>query len=165
MASTRPPANLEIEWRSDYQVMLAGHGDTLTATQRMEGNAEAVFESSGIGTQSAAREEAYRADVEREIDAIAGAMKLAGLDPNAPLTEASYLLLSTTLQGNPAMEELALQGHGVQNPPSARYKGAYGRLHVRRQHVLRRRRGRQRHSGPRGRVRQHRLLPAVRHCL
>jgi len=125
-------ANLEMEWRTDYQTMLAGNGASLTATQRMEGNAEAVFENSNIILmwQGAAKEAAYRADVQREIDAIAGAMKIDqtsyGINPNAPLTEASYLQLGTTLQGNVALEELALQGHGVQDPPSIAYKGAYG---------------------------------------
>jgi hypothetical protein len=125
-------ANLQMEWRTDYQTMLAGHGDTLTAAQRMAGNAEAVFENTNINGlwQGAAKEAQYRADVQREIDAIAGAMAIDkasyGIDPNAALTEASYLQLGTTLQSNVALEELALQGHGVQNPPSVRYKGAYG---------------------------------------
>jgi hypothetical protein len=124
--------NLEMEWRSDYQIMLAGHADTLTATQRMEGNAEAVFENTQINGmwQGAKAESAYREDVQREIDAIAGAMSIDqasfGINPNAPLTEASYLQLGMTLHGNIALEELALQGHGVQAPPSARYSGAYG---------------------------------------
>ena len=125
-------SNLETEWRTDYQTMLAGNGASLTATQRMEGNTEAVFENTQINNmwQGAAREAAYRADVQREIDAISGAMKIDqasyGTDPNAPLTEAGYLQLGTTLRGNVALEELALQGHGVQAPPSVAYRGAYG---------------------------------------
>ena len=125
-------SNLEMEWRTDYQIMLAGHADTLTATQRMAGNAEAVFENTRINFmwQGAAKEAADRADVQREIDAIAGAMTIDqasfGIDPTAPLTEASYLRLGTTLRGSVALEELALQGHGVQNPPALRYRGAYG---------------------------------------
>ena len=125
-------SNLEMEWRTDYQTMLAGNGASLTATQRMEGNAEAVFENTQINNmwQDAAREAAYRADVQREIDAISGAMKINqasyGTDPNAPLTEASYLQLGTTLRGNVALEELALQGHGVQASPSVTYRGSYG---------------------------------------
>ena len=123
-------ANLEMEWRTDYQIMLAGNGDTLTATQRIEGNAEAVFENTNINGmwQGAAKEEAYREDVQREIDAIAGAMQIDlssyGISLSAPLTEASYLQLGTTLRGNASLEELALQGTGVTDPPSVQYRGA-----------------------------------------
>jgi hypothetical protein len=125
-------ANLEMEWRTDYQIMLAGKGNTLTATQRLEGNAEAVFENTNINGmwQGAAKEAAYREDVQREIDAIAGAMQIDlksyGISLSAPLTEASYLQLGTTLRGNASLEELALQGTGVTQPPSVQYRGALG---------------------------------------
>jgi predicted lipoprotein with Yx(FWY)xxD motif len=123
-------ANLQMEWRTDYQIMLAGKGGTLTATQRLEGNAEAVFENTNINGmwQGAAKEAAYREDVQREIDAIAGAMQIDfssyGISLSAPLTEASYLQLGTTLHGNASLEELALQGTGVTRPPSVQYRGA-----------------------------------------
>lgn len=123
--------NLDMEWRTYYQIMLAGNGDTLTATQRMEGNAEAVFENTSINTlwMGAAKEEAYREDVQRVIDAIAEAMKIDqsqyGYNANAPLSEASYVRLSETLRGNAALLELATQGAGVTYAPSARYNGAY----------------------------------------
>ena len=123
--------NLEMEWRSNYQVMLSGHGDTLTAAQRMEGNAEAVFENTGINFQwnSAAKEAAYREDVQRQIDAIAEAMRTDktayNIDPKAPLTEATYLRLGTTIQTSAVLQEFSLQGHGVSGA-GARYKGAYG---------------------------------------
>ena len=123
--------NLDMEWRTNYQIMLAGHGDTLTATQRMEGNAEAVFEATAINTlwMGAAKEAAYREDVQRVIDAVAEAMKIDqsqyGYNANAPLSEASYVRLSETLRGNAALLELATQGAGVTYAPSARYNGAY----------------------------------------
>ncbi len=124
--------NLEMQWRTYYQIMLAGNGASLTPTERLEANAEAMFENTNIDTQwmGAAKEEADREDVQREIDAIAAAMQtdqtLYGIDPNAPLTEASYLQLAQTIQDNPVLQELALQGHGLANPPSVRYRGAYG---------------------------------------
>ena len=123
--------NLEMEWRGYYQTMLAGHGDTLTAIQRLEGNAEAVFENTGLNKiyMGAAKEEADRVDVQRQFDAMAGAMQLDktlyGIDPNAPLTEATYLRLENTLQSNVALEELAMQGHGIANAPSAQWNGAW----------------------------------------
>ena len=120
-------ANLSIEWQIDYQTMLAGNGASLTATQRMEGNAEAVFENTGLNALPEAVENRDRVDVQREIDAIAAAMQtdqsLYGIDPTAPLTEASYLQLGETIQNNPVLEELAIQGHGLNTPPSAAYRG------------------------------------------
>ena len=121
-------ANLEMEWRTDYQMLLAGDGASMTATQRLEGNLEAVFENSGIGTFSAAREEQMRVDLQRGIDAIAGAQAIDqaafGINPTAEFTEASFLQLSNTLHGNAQLEELALQGFGMVDPSSARYSGA-----------------------------------------
>jgi hypothetical protein len=125
-------ANLEIEWRGDYQTLLAGNGASLTPTQRLEGNIEAFFENTNINFQwmGAAKEEAWREDVQREIDAIATAMQIDltqfGTDPNASLTEASYLEIGTTIQPNAVLQEMMMQGHGVSNPPSSRYHGAYG---------------------------------------
>ncbi|MBS0643938.1 MAG: hypothetical protein JSS43_29100 [Proteobacteria bacterium] len=124
-------ANLEIEWRGYYQTMLAGKGDTLTATQRLEGNAEAVFENTSISERWAPEEAQARMDVQRAIDAIAGAMAIDkttyGIDPSQPLTEASYIRLGETLRANPLLEELALQGHGVWNQ-SEIYYGAKAHL-------------------------------------
>jgi hypothetical protein len=121
-------ANLEIEWRGYYQTMLAGKGNTLTATQRLEGNAEAVFENTGISQQPEPLEAQYRMDVQREIDAIAGAMSIDqttyGIDPSQPLTESTYIRLGDTLRADPELEELALQGYGIANPPSPIYDGA-----------------------------------------
>ena len=39
--------NLALEWQGYYQQMLAGQGASLTDIQRLEGNAEAVFENTG----------------------------------------------------------------------------------------------------------------------
>jgi hypothetical protein len=122
---------LEMQWRADYQTMLAGNGASLTVAQRMAGNAEAVFENSAIdfSWMGAAKEAMYREDVQRMIDAIAGAMQidqtLYGIDPNAPLTEASYLQLGETIRSNPVLEELAMQGVGVPGTNQIRYRGAY----------------------------------------
>ncbi len=124
-------ANLEMEWRSDYQTMLAGNGNTLTATQRLEGNAEAFFENSNINTMwnGAAKEEQMRVDIQREIDAIAGAQAIDqttyGYSTTAEFTVASYIQLGNTIRGNDQLEELALQGHGLANAPSVQYRGAY----------------------------------------
>ncbi len=119
--------DLNAEWHTYYAMMLAGHGDKLTAIQRLEGNAEAVFENTGISKLSAAKQAAAREDVQRELDAMAGAMKInqqtLGIDPNKPLTERTYLALEHTLQSNKVLEELALQGHGLNNPPATKYRG------------------------------------------
>jgi hypothetical protein len=120
-------ADLSAEWHSCYKTMLAGHGDTLTAIQRLEGNAEAVFENTAIATHGAADQKRYREDVQRQYDAMAAAMtinqKTLGIDPNKPLTTTTYLEMERTLQSNATLLELGIQGHGLVNPPSSRYRG------------------------------------------
>ncbi len=120
-------ANLEIEWRTDYQIMLAGHGDTLTAIQRLEGNAEALFENTGFTSRySEAMTGNARETLQRQFDAMAGAMTIdtaLGYDPTKPFTVASYIAMEQTIQSNETLYELALQGHGLTNPPSSRYDG------------------------------------------
>jgi hypothetical protein len=37
--------------------------------------------------------------------------------------QGSYLALERTLQSHAALEELAMQGHGLSSPPSIRYRG------------------------------------------
>lgn len=122
-------ANLGIEWRTDYQQMLAGQGGLLTAAQRLEGNMEAFFENSTINTMSSVREAALRVDIQRVIDAVAAAQltdqKTYGVDPTAAFSEASYLQLTNTIHGNAQLEELALQGVGMRLAPSATYSGAF----------------------------------------
>ena len=120
-------SDLKAEWRASYKQMLAGGGADLTPTQRLAGNAEAVFENTGLKDQPAALQRRAREDAQREFDAIAGAQKLNrfqhGIDPDRPLTERGYLRLEATLQGNPKLYELGLQGHGLNSPPAARYNG------------------------------------------
>ena len=41
----------------------------------------------------------------------------------APLTQSQYLLVAQTIQANPSLEELAIQGHGLNTPPAPRYFG------------------------------------------
>lgn len=119
-------ANLASEWQSAYQTMLAGKGSTLTAAQFLEGNAEAVFENTGlakVGATDATQLDYDRMDVQREIDAIVGALQAAGINPNQQLTVATWQQMEHALQDSPALEELAVQGHGVNDPTSPIYNG------------------------------------------
>jgi hypothetical protein len=119
--------DLAAEWQGLYDQMLHGQGGALSAIQRLEGNAEAVFENTGLAKLSATQQAVDREDVQREFDAMAGAMTIDQstyhIDPKAAFTETSYLRLEQTLQGNPILQELGIQGHGLNNPPSARYEG------------------------------------------
>ncbi len=119
--------DLKAESKAIHNLMEAGLASGLSAVQRLEGNAEAVFENTGLSKLSAAKQAAAREDVQRELDAIAGAMainKLAlGIDPTKPLTNDTYLALEHTIQGNATLEELGLQGHGLNNPPAVKYRG------------------------------------------
>ena len=120
-------ANLEMEWRGYEQIMLAGHADTLTAIQRLEGNAEAVFENTGLINQSESIIARDRMDVQRAFDAMAAAMTIDqasyGIDPTKALTAGSYVQLERTINANDQLSELAVQGHGLNSPPSSRYNG------------------------------------------
>lgn len=119
--------DLAAEWKGIYQQMLAGNTAGLTAVQRLEGNAEAVFENTGLAQLSTKKQTRDREDAQREFDAIAGAMAInqqtLGIDPTQPLTEHTYLMLGLTLQGTPNLYELGLQGHGLNHPPAVRYRG------------------------------------------
>jgi hypothetical protein len=119
--------DLAAEWQGDYAMMLDGQGGQLTAIQRLEGNAEAVFENTGLSKLSASVQEADREDAQREFDAMAAAMQIdattLGISATAPFTAASYIALEHTMQASPVLEELAIQGHGLNKPPSARYNG------------------------------------------
>lgn len=129
-----PTYNLAAEWQSDYQIMLAGNGDTLTPFQRLAGNAEAVFENTNLANESAAIQEACREDVQRQIDALAAATQIAaaiyGFDPNAPLTAQTYEEISRIEQTSPVLQELADQGHGLNDPPDFRYNGYTNQFQV-----------------------------------
>ena len=119
--------NLAAEWADNYTKMLTGHATELTPLQRMEGNVEAVFENTGLSHQTATKQVAYREDAQREFDAIGATMKLNqsqfGTSVNAQFSLHTYLQLEETLQGNETLQELATQGHGLNNPPAAKYKG------------------------------------------
>lgn len=119
--------DLQAEWRNDYTQMLAGNGHQLTAVQRMEGNAEAVFENTNLSKLDAKTQIRDREDLQREFDAISGAMiinaSLLHIDMKAAFTQSSYLALEHTMQSNTQLEELGIQGHGLNKPPSAKYKG------------------------------------------
>ena len=62
-------------------------------------------------------------DLQRQFDAEFAAMSIAGINPAATLTDAAYLTVEHTLQGNAQLEELAIQGHGLNKPPSSVYNG------------------------------------------
>ena len=116
-------ANLAAEWQGYYTEMVDGLASQLSPIQRMEGNAEAVFENTGLSKLSAALQARDREDVQREIDAIAGAMTEAGISGTAPLTTQQYIAIGRALQSDPALEELAMQGHGLNDPSLAKYRG------------------------------------------
>ena len=120
-------ADLKAEWTGYYKQMLAGHGSSLTAWQRIAGNAEAVFENTGLSKLDAATQARDREDIQRFLDAEAAAMSInartLGIAANKPFTGQTYLALSHTIQTNTALEELALQGHGLNKPPAAKYRG------------------------------------------
>lgn len=107
--------------------MLAGHGASLTAIQRLEGNAEAVFENTGLSKLAAATQVRDREDLQRQFDAEAAVMAInartLGISTAASFTQQSYLAMEHTLQSNSALEELALQGHGLNHPSAAKYDG------------------------------------------
>ena len=119
--------NLASEWASDYQTMLAGHADTLTAMQRMEGNAEAVIENTKAAKLEPAKLDALREDLQREYDAIGAAIQIDqtayGIDPAKAFSSYTYLKMEQTLQGNETLLELAYQGHGTNHPIAPRYSG------------------------------------------
>jgi hypothetical protein len=119
--------DLHAEWVGFYQQMIDGHGASLTPVQRLEGQAEAVFLNTGINKLPVAEQNVFREDVQREFDAISAAMQIdqqtLGINPNAPLTESSYIALGRAIQNNPQLEELAVQGHGLNSPILPRYAG------------------------------------------
>jgi len=98
----------------------------MTPLQRMEGNAEAVFEHTGLKNLKPAQQAVDREDAQREFDAIAAAMQNTPgivLTKPTPPTETTYLEMEQTLQNDPTLEELAMQGQGLNTPPAPRYRG------------------------------------------
>jgi hypothetical protein len=120
-------ANLAAEWQADYNAMASGKGGSLSAIQRAEANAQAVLIATGVTSLPAAQQQKIREDVQRQLDAEVGAMASLAVTGSAPLTEQGYLELGRALQSNDALEELALQGHGVTGAANAtRYSGIAG---------------------------------------
>ena len=120
-------SNLQSEWVADAQAMQAGNAAQLTPLQRMEGNAEEVIENTKANTLPAVEQEDLRMDLQREFDAIWAAMQmnqsLYGIDPTKPFTLYSYQMMQKTLQGNEQLEQLAVQGHGLNSPALSEYDG------------------------------------------
>jgi hypothetical protein len=120
-------SNLSAEWTGYYQQMIEGHSASLTPTQRLEAQADAMSLFTGLGTLSTTLQNTVREDVQREIDVIGAAQTIdqstLGINPAAPLTAQTYLDIVQTIQANPTLEELGVQGHGLNNPPLARYNG------------------------------------------
>ena len=56
--------DLGSEWQANYQLMISGKGSPLTPTQRLEGNAEAVFENTGLKNLTTAQLANYREDIQ-----------------------------------------------------------------------------------------------------
>jgi len=116
-------ADLAAEWKADYATMKAGSGASLNDIQRLEGNAEAVFENTGLKNLTADQLVTDRQDVQRQFDAMYAAMVGAGVDLTGPLTQPQYLATANILQGNATLEELGMQGHGLNNSGITRYAG------------------------------------------
>ena len=120
-------ADLATEWKAAFAIMQAGHGDQLTPLQRLEANAETVLENTAEAKQMASQQAIFRQDAQRELDAVYAAMlqnKVTyGIDPNAQFNTYTYLKLEQTLQASEPLEMLALEGHGLNKPPSAAYNG------------------------------------------
>lgn len=115
--------DLATEWQTYYTQMKAGQGSSLNDIQRLEGNAEAVFENTGLKNLTAAQLSIGRQDAQRQFDAMYAAFVGAGVDLNGTLTQAQYLSVAAVLQGDPTLLELGLQGHGLNNSSIVRYSG------------------------------------------
>lgn len=115
------PTDLAQEWARYYQEAQAGQA--LTPIQHLEASAEAVFLNTKINTLDAATQERDREDVQREYDAISVAMDRLGLQTSKQLTVNDYLNISYVIRNDPVLQELAIQGHGLNSPPSAKYNG------------------------------------------
>jgi len=115
--------DLAAEWKTNYTQMKAGNGASLNDIQRLEGNAEAVFENTGLKNLTAAQQAVDRQDVQRQFDAMYAGMVGAGVDITQPLTQQQYLATETVMQTNPTLEELGMQGHGLNLTGIVRYGG------------------------------------------
>lgn len=115
--------DLNAEWVGYYQQMIEGHGASLLPAQRLEGQAEAMFMYTALGRLPATQQGVIQQDVQREIDAIGAAMRMDGITGAQPLTAQTYLEINHTILNTPALLELGVQGHGLNNPPLPRYDG------------------------------------------
>jgi hypothetical protein len=119
--------DLSQEWHSYYVTMQSGDYGSLTPIQKLEGNAEAVFQNTNITYADTAAQQTYREDAQRQFDAIAAAMKINqskfGTKLSRVFNAKSYIQLENTVQSDPALLELSLQGHGLNNAPNPRYNG------------------------------------------
>ena len=115
------PTDLSQEWATYYQEALAGQ--TLTPLQHLEASAQAAFLNTKLNTLDPATQERDREDVQREFDAIAVGMDRAGLTNVTQLTVNDYLAISDQIRVDPVLQELAIQGHGLNSEPSAKYDG------------------------------------------
>jgi hypothetical protein len=109
-------ADLTLEWYNLYRQALAGA--TLTGLQHLEANAEAVFENTGLNDLNEQVQERDREDFQRELDVIATAMGRLGISTTVPMTVQNYLAIQHVIELDGALHEVALQGHGLNSPPS-----------------------------------------------
>ncbi len=64
------------EWTGLYATMQAGLADTLTAVQRLKGNAKSVMENTGAAKLSATSRAMLRQGLPREYDTIGAVMRI-----------------------------------------------------------------------------------------
>ena len=121
----RTNANLGAEWATAYHMMLQGL--TLTPLQHWEAEAEAVLENTGAAKLGTIKIAALREDTQREMDAVWTAMKIdeakLGIPDTAAFTTHTYLMMERTLRFDESLEELALQGHGLNGKVASQYRG------------------------------------------
>ncbi len=116
-------ADLATEWYNAYVTFTTVGGGSLTAEQKLEANAEAAFLNSGLSGLGAAQQAIDRMDVQRQLDAMFAALQQDGINPSSGLTAAQYLQMQRTIESSPLLEELAIQGHGLEDPTSPNYDG------------------------------------------
>ena len=114
--------DLKAEW-IDLHTRLLNGDTTLTAVQHAEANAQTVFENTKLNDLSASMQVRDREDVQREFDAVGAAITLLGYSQTAPLTTQQYLAVERALQSHATLQELAVQGHGLNTPPQTKYYG------------------------------------------
>lgn len=120
--------DLAAEWKADLGMVR--HNQAVTPLQRWEANAEALLEASPVAKLPAAAQAAVREDVQRQLDAVWAAMRMdqdtLGIPATARFTDHSYLMMERTLRSNEQLEELAVQGHGLNGAAPAKYTGFVG---------------------------------------